>query len=81
VGDSGLGPGGLLEQALDGMLNAGVLDAADRDIAATNAWAAVYGLSALLLGPLAGHAPAARETLIDASLDLIGRRLITRKTT
>jgi AcrR family transcriptional regulator len=79
VGDSGLGPGELLEQALDGMLDAGVLDAADRSIAATNAWAAVHGLSALLLGPMAAQAPAAREALIDASLDLVGRGLITRR--
>jgi AcrR family transcriptional regulator len=81
AGDSGLRPGELLEQALDGMLDAGVLDAADRDIAATNAWAAVHGLSGLLLGPLAGQAPSARETLIYAFLDLVGRGLITRKTT
>jgi hypothetical protein len=80
VGDSGLRPGELLEQALDGMLDAGVLDAADRNIAATNAWAAVHGLSGLLLGPMAGQAPSARETLIDAFLDLVGRGLITRRT-
>jgi len=80
AGDSGLRPGELLEQALDGMLDAGVLDAADRNIAATNAWAAVHGLSGLLLGPLAGQAPSAREVLIDAFLDLVGRGLITRRT-
>jgi AcrR family transcriptional regulator len=81
AGDSGLMPGELLEQALDGMLDAGVLDAADRNIAATNAWAAVHGLSGLLLGPMAGQAPSAQETLIDAFLDLVGRGLITRRTT
>jgi AcrR family transcriptional regulator len=80
AGDSGLRPGELLEQALDGMLDAGVLDAADRNIAATNAWAAVHGLSGLLLGPMAGQAPSAREALIDAFLDLVGRGLITRRT-
>jgi AcrR family transcriptional regulator len=80
VGDSGLGPGELLEQAVDGMLEAGVLDPADRSIAATNAWAAVHGLSGLLLGPMAGEAPGAREALIDAFLDLVGRGLITRRT-
>jgi AcrR family transcriptional regulator len=80
AGDSGLMPGELLEQALDGMLDAGVLDAADRDIAATNAWAAVHGLSGLLLGPMAGQASAEREALIDAFLDLVGRGLITRRT-
>jgi len=80
AGDSGLRPGELLEQALDGMLDAGVLDTADRNIAATNAWAAVHGLSGLLLGPMAGQAPSAREALIDAFLDLVGRGLITRRT-
>jgi AcrR family transcriptional regulator len=80
VGDSGLTAYELLEQALDGMFDAGVLDAADRTLAATNAWAAVHGLSQLLLGPMAGEAPSARETLIDAFLDLVGRGLITRRT-
>lgn len=78
AGGSGLTPYGLLEQALDGMLDAGVLDPADRETAATNAWSSVHGLSVLLLGPLAGHAPTARESLIDAFLDLVGRGLITR---
>lgn len=78
VGTSGLTAYELLEQALDGMLEAGVLDAADREVAATNAWASVHGLSSLLLGPLAGQAPTARESLIDAFLDLVGRGLIAR---
>jgi AcrR family transcriptional regulator len=80
VGDSGLMPYELLEQALDGMLDAGVLDAADRNIAATNAWAAVHGLSGLLLGPMADQASSAREALIDAFLDLVCRGLVTRRT-
>jgi AcrR family transcriptional regulator len=81
VGDSGLGPGELLAQALDGMLDAGVLDAADRETAATNAWAAVHGLSGLLLGPLSAQTPSARDSLIDASLALVCRGLVTRRTT
>lgn len=80
VGDSGLTAYELLERALDGMLDAGVLDAGDRELAPTNAWAAVHGLSGLLLGPMAAAAPSARESLIDAFLDLVGRGLITRKT-
>ncbi|HEY2298730.1 MAG TPA: WHG domain-containing protein [Jatrophihabitans sp.] len=79
AGDSGMMANELLGQALDGMLDAGVLDAADRDTAATNAWGAVHGLSMLLLGPLAGQAPSAQEALIDAYLDLICRGLVTRK--
>ncbi|TDW24427.1 TetR/AcrR family transcriptional regulator [Kribbella kalugense] len=81
VGDSGLMPDELLEQALDGMLAAGVLDAADRNTATLNAWAAVHGLSELLLGPMAGQTPTAQDALIDAFLDLVGRGLITRRTT
>ena len=79
VGDSGLRPDQLLAQALDGMLAAGVLDPADRETATTNAWAAVHGLSELLLGPLAGLEQAQRESLIDAFLDLVCRGLLTRR--
>jgi len=78
LGDSGLGPGELLAQALDGMVEAGVLDAADREAAATNAWASVHGLSELLLGPLAGFSAAERQTIIDETLDLVCRGLLTR---
>jgi AcrR family transcriptional regulator len=78
LGASGLGPYALLERALDDMVEVGVLDPADRTIAATNAWASVHGLSNLLLGPLAGNAATARESLIDAFLDLVARGLITR---
>jgi AcrR family transcriptional regulator len=79
VGESGMSPYEILGQALDGMLDAGVLDPDDREIAATNAWAAVHGLSGLLLGPLAGQPAAEREALIDACLNLVGRGLITRR--
>jgi AcrR family transcriptional regulator len=78
TGDSGLAPWELLGQALDGMRDVGLLDAADREAAATHAWAAVHGLSQLLLGPLAGQDQAQRETVIDACLDLICRGLLTR---
>ena len=78
VGASGLGPGDLLERSLDEMLAAGVLDAADRETAATNAWASVHGLSELLLGPLAGQPGPEREALIEAVLDLVCRGLLTR---
>jgi len=78
AGDSGLLAYELLEQALDGMLAAGVLDGADRETATTNAWGGVHGLSMLLLGPLAGQEPAEREALIDAYLDLVCRGLVKR---
>jgi len=79
VGDSGLRPDELLGQALDGMVVAGVLDPADRETAATNAWASVHGLSELMLGPLSGLTPAERDSLLDAVLDLVCRGLLTRK--
>ena len=79
AGDSGLMAYELLEQALDGMVDVGVLEPADRSTAATNAWGAVHGLSMLLLGPMAAEAPSARETLIEAYLDLVCRGLITRR--
>jgi hypothetical protein len=56
----------LLEDALDKMLDAGALAPEDRDAAATPAWAAVHGLSQLLLGPMAGLRPAERAALIEA---------------
>lgn len=80
VGDSGLGPAELLAQALDGMVEAKVLDAADRPAAATKAWADVHGLAELLLGPLAGQRPSEQVALIDACLDLTCRGLLTRRT-
>jgi hypothetical protein len=67
-------------QALDDMLDAGVLDPADREVAATKAWGAVHGLSLLLLGPMASATPSSRESLIDAYLDLSCRGLVTRRT-
>jgi hypothetical protein len=60
------------------MTQAGILAPEDRQAAAATAWAAVHGLSALLLGPLAGMPRQARDALIESCLDLIGRGLITR---
>jgi AcrR family transcriptional regulator len=80
AGDSGLTAYELLGQALDGMVEAGVLDAEDRATAATNAWGSVHGLSMLLLGPIAENDASEREALIHAYLDLVGRGLITRRT-
>jgi AcrR family transcriptional regulator len=78
TGASGLSAGDLLQRALDGLVAAGLLADEDRAAAVTTAWAAVHGLSALMLGPLAGVAPEAREPLIDASLDLVCRGLLRR---
>ena len=69
---------GLLHDALDGLAAAGLLAAEDRDAAVTMAWASVHGLSMLLLGPLSAIPPADREPMIDATLTLVCRGLISR---
>ena len=73
--DGQLTASGLLHDALDGLAAAGLLDPAGRECAVTMAWAAVHGLSTLLLGPLGAVAPADREPLIDATLALVCRGL------
>jgi AcrR family transcriptional regulator len=78
VGDSGLSPDGLLNEALDGLIAAGLMPAEEKMAAGTTAWAGVHGLSTLLLGPLADVPPAEREPIIDETLFLIGRGLVTR---
>jgi AcrR family transcriptional regulator len=77
-GASGLSPGQLLERGLDGLVDVGVLAAADRTAAATMAWAVVHGLSGLFLGPMRETPAAERAAVIDATLDLVGRGLFVR---
>ncbi len=69
---------GLLQEALDGLVTAGLLAPEDRDSAVTMAWAAVHGLSTLLLGPLGAVPPAHREPLIEQTLALVCRGLTSR---
>jgi AcrR family transcriptional regulator len=57
----------LLTGALDALVAAGELAAAERDLAATSAWAAVHGMSHLLLGPLANFPN--HNQLIEACLN------------
>jgi AcrR family transcriptional regulator len=78
TGDSGLAAYQLLERSLDELLAVGLLAAADRQAAATTAWAAVHGLSMLLLGPLAAIPADERDAVIEANLDLVGRGLLIR---
>ena len=78
VGDCGLSPDELLNEALDGLIAAGLMAEEEKAAAGTTAWAGVHGLSTLLLGPLAEVPPAEREPMIDATLFLIGRGLIGR---
>jgi hypothetical protein len=68
----------LLNTALDGLVEVGVLAPADRTAAVTNAWATVHGLSALLLGPMAGTPAPAQDQIIDTTLDLVIRGLAIR---
>ncbi len=71
----GASPGEVLQEALNGLIEAGLLDPEERAAAATTAWAAVHGLSGLLLGPMREIAPAARDEMIEATLAVIGRGL------
>jgi len=71
----GLSPGEVLQSALDGLIEAGLLDSDERAAAATTAWASVHGLSGLLLGPMRDVPPPARNAMIEATLALIGRGL------
>jgi AcrR family transcriptional regulator len=73
-----LGPGDLLQQALDELVDADLLAAEDRGAAVITAWAGVHGLSTLLLGPLGAVAPDARQYMIESSLSLVCRGLIRR---
>ena len=68
----------LLNTALDGLVEVGVLAPADRDAAVTTEWAIVHGLSVLLLGPMAGISVAARDQIIDTTLGLVMRGLAIR---
>ncbi len=74
-GDDQPSASGLLQEALDGLVAAGLLAPADRVSAVTMAWASVHGLSTLLLGPLGAIAPADREPLIEQTLALVCRGL------
>jgi AcrR family transcriptional regulator len=74
VGDSGLGPFGLLGRGLDDLLAAGVLSPERRPGAEYTAWSGVHGVSMLLLdGPLRALAADVREAVIERVLADIGR--------
>jgi AcrR family transcriptional regulator len=69
AGASGLNPFELLGASLDGMVAAGIIDAAQRPGAEYLAWAAVHGLSVLVIdGPL--------RDLPDDQVDGLGQRLV-----
>ncbi|WP_457109497.1 WHG domain-containing protein [Marmoricola sp. URHA0025 HA25] len=69
-------PHAFLTEALDELVEVGWLDPALRPHAETPAWAAVHGLSLLLLdGPYQSLDDAEREALIDATLEMTLRGL------
>jgi AcrR family transcriptional regulator len=70
------GPYLLLGQVLDELVEAGALSPAGREGADVACWAAVHGLSVLLLdGPLRGLPPADREAVLDKLLVTIEQGL------
>ncbi|GAA3730754.1 TetR/AcrR family transcriptional regulator [Salinactinospora qingdaonensis] len=76
AGNTGLTPLQLLSQALDGLVEAGVLTAERRPGAEFLAWSAVHGLATLLVdGPLRGLAPPKTDDLSGRLLDMIDHGL------
>lgn len=78
TGESGMPAATFLQQALDGLVAVDLMAPEDREAAVIYAWAAVHGLSTLLLGPLGAVPPEAHEMIIDSSLDLVFRGLLKR---
>jgi AcrR family transcriptional regulator len=71
-------PYALLGEMLDGLVDVGYLDPADRPGAEAGPWAAVHGLAMLLIdGPLVGSTDAERESAIEETLALVERGLAT----
>lgn len=76
VGDSGLGPYGLLNRQLDELAAAGGIPPQRRAGAELTAWSSVHGLSTLLLdGPLRSLGPDEREAALARLLDTVERGL------
>jgi AcrR family transcriptional regulator len=72
------GPFGMLNDALDRLVDVGYLAPEDRPLAEFGAWAAVHGLAFLLLdGPLAGLKRRQRDAVIDRTLEVVNRGLAT----
>jgi AcrR family transcriptional regulator len=69
-------PFGMLNDALDGLVAAGLMHERDRPLAELAAWSAVHGLAVLLTeGPLRGLSRRERDAVIDRSLTMIERGL------
>lgn len=75
-GESGRDPFELLGDALDALVQAGVMAPSQRPGAEFMAWAAVHGLAVLLLdGPLRGQPEAARDALAHRLVHMVERGL------
>ena len=72
------GPYDLLQRALGGLVDVGLLDPASCEYAAVTAWAGVHGLSMLLLGPLSDLPAEGLGEFIDSCLSLIALGLVKR---
>jgi AcrR family transcriptional regulator len=71
-----VGPYGILAEALDELVETGVLPADRRPGAELACWAAVHGFATLVLeGPLRDLPPADRERELDGLLDRVARGL------
>jgi AcrR family transcriptional regulator len=76
AGPSGMNPFQLLSLALDRMLDAGILPAADRPGAEFLAWSTVHGMALLALdGPLRGAESTMLEALAGRLLTMVERGL------
>lgn len=76
VGDAGLNPYELLNRQLDELMESGGMPPERRLHADVTAWAAVHGLSMLMLeGPLRELSEAERQTEIESLLDTLERGL------
>ncbi len=76
VGESGLGPFGILSAQLDALAAAGVIPPERREYAEIAAWSAVHGFSMLVLeGPLRELPGAMRDAARDRMLDNVERGL------
>ena len=68
----------LLQGALGGLVEAGLLDPATRVFAEATAWAGVHGLSSLLLGPMSGVPAEELDGFVDSCLRLVALGLVSR---
>ncbi|MET4580194.1 TetR-like C-terminal domain-containing protein [Ottowia thiooxydans] len=76
TGSRGLGPFGLLNAALDAMVQAGVLPVERRPGAEYLAWSAVHGMALLTIdGPLRAASPEARKVLGKRLLQMVEQGL------